>query len=423
MMPLMFAAVILASGPVSLDFEGSLKDGIKTLAQKSEMNVMVVGDFEQHVEFHFPSISGEQALTAIAETHGLEVTLKEGATKVWIVRRAQDTQKASALPVAPPAPTPPAALVLPTPPTLPTPPAPPAPPPVGKHGRDKVSTGAPLVIEKGTRVKSAVAFGGQLTIQEGAVVEKDAVAFGGDVIVEEGARIEGNAVSFGGDVVRAEGAIVQGDSISFGGDGLGAAIAEGIAKAHRDSDEDIDVETHEEQANVSHHDTSDDDEHHESSHGFASFLLQFATFFGLGFLLMIFVPQRMKALSDAVEAEPGKNALAGLLGFIALAPLTVLLAVTIVGIPVALLLWLGVAVAIPSGIAVIANLVGMKVPTGRIRKTQASVLALGLFVVLLLSRIPVLGALALAAAIFISFGAIIRTRFGQPGRSLKTADV
>ena len=47
---------------------------------------------------------------------------------------------------------------------------------------------------KGERVDNAVAYGGPVTVEEGARVEGDAVAFGGDVILKPGAVVEGDAV-------------------------------------------------------------------------------------------------------------------------------------------------------------------------------------------------------------------------------------
>jgi hypothetical protein len=96
--------------------------------------------------------------------------------------------------------------------------------------------------------------------------------------------------------------------------------------------------------------------------------------------------------------------------------------VTLVGIPVAVMMWIALALFIPVGLAVVANAVGAKLPTGKLRKTQALVLAAGLFALLLVGQIPVLGPMVLAAAVFISLGAIIRTRFGQGGRGTPMLD-
>ncbi|MFZ5441064.1 MAG: hypothetical protein ACOZQL_13735, partial [Myxococcota bacterium] len=269
--------------------------------------------------------------------------------------------------------------------------------------RHRVSTGGPVTVEKDTHVDTAVAYGGPVVVEENAVVDGDAVAFGGDVVLKKNAVVNGDAVSFGGNVVRDEGAVVHGETVSMGGSGIGSTVAHNVVKTKRVVQED-----------------ADDDS--SFGRGLAGFLVQFAVFFGLGFVVMMFAPQRMKALEGTITSEPGKNALAGFLGLLASIPLTAALAVTIIGIPVAILMWLAAGLAVPVGFAAVANTLGMKLPTGRLRKTQALVLALGLLVLLLVTRIPVLGPILLSGALFVSLGAIIRTRFGQPPRGTPMID-
>ena len=273
--------------------------------------------------------------------------------------------------------------------------------------RHRVSTGAPVTVEKGSRIDTAVAYGGPVIIEEGAVVTGDAVAFGGDVVLRDGAVVEGDAVSFGGTVVRGSGAQVHGETVSMGGSGFGQTMARNMVKTQRT-------------VKQLEHAEEDGD---ESGFGLARFLLEFAALFGIGFVMMMFAPNRMKAMEATVKAEPGKNALAGVLGVLAIGPVTLLLCVTLVGIPVALLLWMAAALALPVGLAVMANVLGARLPTGKLRKTQALVLAIGLLALLVAFEIPVLGVLAAIAVISMSLGAIIRTRFGQPPKGTPMVDV
>lgn len=507
----MMTMVLLASSPVALQFEGTLKDGLKQLAEKSGVNLVVIGDLDEKVQLNLPNVDGQEALETIALAYGLEVTRKGAASNLWVVR------KAGAIPKVP--------VVAPVAAVPPVPPGPPvvvATPNVNSDAlrsaaetareeaeeareeaerirekleslrgasaearekvqealeqarekaqeaaeearekaqeareaaqeqaeeareaareqaeamresaqaqaelsrekarlvreqmalqRHKVSTGGPITIEKGTRVEAAVAYGGPVIVEEGAVVDGDAVAFGGDVVLKAGAVVEGDAVSFGGTVVRDDTAVVRGDAVSMGGANFGAQVARNVVRKERA-----------ERAEAK--ESGDDaDSPSNGGRGFAAFLLQFAVFFGLGFLLMMFAPNRMKALEATIRAEPAKNGLAGFLGLLATVPITAALVVTLVGIPVALMLWILVALFIPAGLAVVANAVGAKLPTGRMRKTQALVLAVGLLALLLVGHIPVLGPMVLAVAVFVSMGAIIRTRFGQTGKGLPILD-
>lgn len=443
MIPLM-AAVVLAATPVTMEFDGTLKDGLKQLAQKSGLNLVVIGELDEKVNLNFPGVNGEEALETIAQAYGLEVTRagKAADGKMWVIRRAA----APAIEVAPPV-----VSLNGVPPDTARKAAEQADElseaiaedneqareaaeaareaaqeqaeamreqgqaqadlsrAQAELARHRVSTGGPVTVEKGSRVETAVAYGGPVIVEEGAVVDGDAVAFGGDVVLKKGAVVEGDAVSFGGNVVREEGAQVHGQSVSMGGAGIGTAVARNVLKTQRSQ-------------RVNDAANADDDSESGFGRGVAGFLLQFAVFFGLGFVLMMFAPQRMKALEATIRAEPGKNGLVGFLGLLAAIPLTALLVVTLVGIPVAMMMWIALALFVPVGVAVVANTLGARLPTGHLRKTQALVLAVGLLVLLLIGQIPVLGPMVLAVSVFVSLGAIIRTRFGQGPRSTPMLD-
>ena len=234
------------------------------------------------------------------------------------------------------------------------------------------------------------------------------MAFGGDVILKKGAVVEGDAVSFGGSVVKGEGSVVHGESVSMGGSGIGTAVARNVLKGQHS-------------ARVNEAQDSEDSKG-GFGRGLAKFLLEFAALFGLGFMMMMFAPQRMKALESTIKADPVNNGLAGLLGALALFPLTLILVVTLVGIPVAMVMWAALPLVGTIGLAAVANVVGSKLPTGKLRKTQALVLAVGLFAMLLSMQVPVIGVLVFLVAAAISFGAIIRTRFGQSSRGTPMLD-
>lgn len=462
LMPIL-AAVALAAGPVSLQYEGPLKDALKEIAQKGGLNVVVAAPLNETVQVNLTDVSAEEALATVAKVYHLEVT-HEG--KLWVIRAAGPADAKTPAPAASPV-----APVPPVPPVAPV--ANPADPDalrdhadqvreaaeqareqaeamreaaqeqaeaareqaqelaeaqreeaqaMAEHARaqaevaraqaevmkQRVGTGGPVRVEAGTTVDTAVAYGGPVIVEAGAVVNGDAVAFGGDVVLEEGAVVNGDAVAFGGAVVKAEGAQVHGDSVNFGGTGFGSAMARSMVK------------TQKAQKVTSSGDAKGSG--HSVGNRVAGFLAQFAVLFGLGFLLMMFAPQRMKTLDANIRAEPVKNGLAGFLGLVAAVPATVLLVVTLIGIPVAIVLWPAIAFFIAVGLVAIANRVGTVLPTGKMRKTQALVLAVGTLALMLVSRIPVLGVMAVTLAAFIGLGAIIRTRFGQPSRGTPIFD-
>ncbi len=372
----------LAAGPVSVKFEGPLKQGLTTIAERGGLNVIVVGDLAEPVQIHLTDVTAEEALETVAKVYQLEVT-KQG--NLYVLRRGA----VLAAPVPPVAPAP---LVAPGPPVAPVPlVAPVAPvPPVA---------GGPVVVAAGESVKDAVAYGGPITIESGARVKGDAVAFGGDVVLKDGAVVEGDAVSFGGRVVREGTATIKGEEVSFGGSGIASSMAAHAVKASKATE----LDTGEEKS---------------GGLSIAAFLVQFVVFFVFGFLLMVFAPQRMKGLESAVRAQPVLSGAVGLLALVLALPLTVFLLVTLIGIPIAALLWLTLAFVIPMGLAAIANTVGTSMPLGTMRRTQAMVLALGLLALMIVSHVPVLGPLVMAVAICVSLGAVLRTRLGATPKGL-----
>ena len=215
--------------------------------------------------------------------------------------------------------------------------------------------------------------------------------------------------AFGGQVQKADGAVVEGSLESFGGAGLGRMVAGEIKRGMQD------VQNHD--ASV---DSDDDDDHGrgDSGGGLASFILQFALLFGLGFLGQMFFPARMKELGDEIRANPARNFWVGLVGAAALIPLTIVLCITLIGIPVAFALLVASMLGTALGYAAIASEVGTRLPVMRGRKTQAVVLALGLGIILLISHIPVVGVLLNLILNPLAFGAVIRTRFGYRGRGM-----
>lgn len=458
MISLLLAVALAASpNPVKSEFEGTLKQALTKIAQEGNLNVIVVGDLEERTYVHLSDVSAEDAIETVAKAYGLEVT-KQG--QLYVVRKApvKAAEGAPVPPVAPMAPVPVIAPVAPSPAVAPVPPVTPATPKSAEQleaertaleaererleqltetiedeaarkaeaqaERDEaaaklaearqehltakarngevVSSGGPLTVKSGETVKNAVAYGGAVTVEPGAKVTGDAVAFGGDVVIKDQAEVSGDAVAFGGRVVREGAAKVGGEEVSFGGTGIASAMAAHAVKAN--------------QAVT----PTDDDEGKGLS--LATFLVQFVVFFVFGFVLMVLAPQRMKGLESAIRAQPVVSGVVGFLALLVAVPLTLFLLITIIGIPVAAVMWLALAFVVPMGLAAIANSVGTAIPMGRVRRTQAMVLALGLLLLLVAAQVPVLGPLMMSLAVCVSLGAALRTRLGATPKGLPVAE-
>ncbi|HVG59198.1 MAG TPA: hypothetical protein VNA24_11630, partial [Hyalangium sp.] len=353
-------------------------------------------------------------------------------------------ETASAVPAPPPGPP---AGVPPVPPVGIGPPMPPLPPSVAanmdeeidpdeiqnrvrkemrktqrrhKGDRDVVARGHSLEVNENDVVDSAVVYGGNLVVK--GHVEKDAVAFGGNldvyghvegdasafsgnVILHPGSAVEGDVSAIGGTVIRKDGAAVEGSIESFGGGNVGRVVAGQVKDTLTKEFRKKKVE-------------EDDDDDHHGGGGLPGFLIRFAALFGLGFLGQLFIPTRMKDLSSTLKEQPIKSGLVGFLGAMALIPITVVLTITLIGIPVMVALLLVAALATVLGFTAVASEIGMRVPILRGRKTQAVVLAVGLLILLGLGAIPGVGWLVTVPATFMGFGAAILTRFGNRLRGI-----
>jgi hypothetical protein len=454
---------MLASAPISIDYRGTLGESLNAIATKGGINLIATGNLHVPAEVHLKDVTAEEALQALAKVHHLELT-HEGA--LWIVKPAEvaPAPARSAIPpvpaVAPVAPVAPVALI----PALGA-----TPEEIEKEAeaaqeraeqaqeraealrdeaeriRDakeeaaeaaedeqsarvdeakaaveqakasakevksgkRVTTGS-IVIPDGEHVQDIVSYGGSVTLGDHVEADGSVVAFGGDVVLGRDTSVNGDAVSFGGSVKKAPGAKVKGEEVAFGGSGL--AVRSMARSLPTVTSMDSGTTTGGAKAIA------------KGSSGLAGFLINFATFFGLGFLLMMFAPNRMRNIEAEILKEPVKSGLAGLLALFGVIPLSLLLFLTLVGIPFMLLMWIAAGIAMLMGLLALANSLGERVPLKRLRRTQAAVLAIGLLALMLVALVPVIGPLLLSAACCVSFGAIIRTRVGQRALTVPIAD-
>ncbi|MBX5484952.1 MAG: hypothetical protein IRZ16_24305, partial [Myxococcaceae bacterium] len=467
---------------INIEFRGKLRDALKAIAQQGGLNLMVTGPLEEDAEVYLKDVSAEEALRTVAQAYHLEVRQSGSIWTLRATTPAERAEAPEATPPAPATPkAPPAPELPPVPPLPPLPEIKPgmaeeaieramreaeaaaeraqeeadralaqAEKQLGaiaddgsesaermrekaeqlreradelreraEEARDRareareqarealraarkvmherVGFAGPVVVKEDEVVKEAVAYGGPITVE--GHVEDDVVSFGGPVKLGPKAWVEGDVVSFGGEIERAEGAIVEGDIKAIGGDVVGVA-AKDVARK------------------ISQKQTLSSRVERDEDHSLAWFLAWFAVLFGVGFAGSLLAPARMKAIQEDVRRQPLRSGAVGLLGAIMLLPLTILLCVTLIGIPVALLiLWPLAILGAAIGFTTVASEIGLRLPILRGRKTQALVLALGLALLLAVGFIPVLGPITLTLAELIGFGAVLRTRFGGRGQT------
>jgi hypothetical protein len=136
--------------------------------------------------------------------------------------------------------------------------------------------------------------------------------------------------------------------------------------------------------------------------------------FALAALTHTLFPRQVKAAGSAVTTKTGPVIGWGILAAVLAVPLMILLAITIIGIPLIIVVIIALAAATILGYTGIASLVGNKV-IGSSQQRQANQLgaiALGVLLIGLIGMIPLLGGLVSLAVYILAVGAALATRFG-----------
>jgi Secretin and TonB N terminus short domain len=259
----------------------------------------------------------------------------------------------------------------------------------GERLRDVVAIHGSVRVGPGASARQITALLGSVDVEPGATVDREVVAIGGNVHVYPGARVGKDAVSVGGDVVIDPGGVVEGEQTAIGIPGLGGVLSLLGTKGPE-------VRRASPLLKVGH------------------LLAKYVVFLALGLLVLVFAPRRLDSVAGAIGASPMKVLLVGLLGTLALPVLAVLLVATVIGIPLVAVQVLAVLLAGVLGFTALALLIGRRLPLALDRGAAVIQLAIGTAIVVAVTQIPVLGALAYVAAWLFVFGAVLRTRFGQP---------
>lgn len=144
-------------------------------------------------------------------------------------------------------------------------------------------------------------------------------------------------------------------------------------------------------------------------------------------LVFLLFPVRMRLALDRVERHPGFSAFVGIAAVVSLIPVAVLLAITIVGIPLIVLEFAGVFVGIWLGTGAIALLVGKRLAElvmPSITPSPLWALILGLVVVTAAETVPYVGWAVTALVWLVGLGASILAFFGTgPIEAMRRATI
>ncbi|HJQ97022.1 MAG TPA: polymer-forming cytoskeletal protein [Candidatus Polarisedimenticolaceae bacterium] len=291
----------------------------------------------------------------------------------------------------------------------PDPPVPPDPPdrPRFHHGdgEPKVSIFNDVTVEKGERESGVVAVGGDVTID--GDIDGDVVAVMGDVTLN--GTINGNLVAVMGDIELGDHAVLNGDVTNVGG-----KLDRGQAEIHGN------VVNASPGMNIPGMNWLD-------WGGFGAAwlfpwwaILKLFLFFVAALVLAALVPDRIRLMSEETPVRLFTALLFGLLGYTLLAMTQVVLCVTIIGIPIAILVYFVFLILKWMAMCGIFHYVGGRLARSFGRQTSfLGAILLGLAPFALIRLLPFcIGSIVWFLVEIVAFGLLIITRLGTRPMSL-----
>jgi hypothetical protein len=253
---------------------------------------------------------------------------------------------------------------------------------MGAAQENIVSIGKAANVDENSVVENVVIIGANAVIR-GEVRENVVVIFG-DIHLEPTAVVRGDTVAVGGAVIRQSGAQVHGENVSVNVRDLPRfSFGSGFFRPFW------------------------------WGRGADSIWKVLSVVF-LGWVAFWLFPKPVQNVAVAAEAEPLKAVLYGLLGYLAVLPLTIMLVITILGILLVPVLWVGVVLARFLGQVALGLMAGKYIFT-YLKREESPVISVvvGLLVLGSITLIPVVGSLASLFYSLLGFGAVLWTRFGK----------
>ncbi len=406
---------------VTVKIDAQRAEAVKQLAEAAGWNIVVPDKLGGGTESLHVAVKDESPLAVLeallesgdftATRHGKLVVVSE--TKLVAAAQSQTVDAATTQPETPKPSEVPAEAAAPVVPVTPTAAiaVPPVPSPASDEhepGEDKSVMGGNAVVAKDERVHDVSVMGGNLdifgtvtgdvsvvgghaTVKEGARVMGDAVAVGGALDVDKGARVDGDVGVVGGVLQRHEGAIIRGKTVSSG------------AKFVENDDE-------QESASKSSPIGGKAKIRHQMS-GAGSAVTRAAMLFVFGVVLLSFFKKRYDSMKVDIAQNPVKGFGTGVLALFLSLVASVVLCITVIGIPLVVVGWLFAALCIYGGIVSVLTLAGELLLRHKTQNPYAH-LAVGCAAYLVLGAIPVVGGIVTAILFFVAIGSVLRTRAG-----------
>jgi hypothetical protein len=372
---------------VSIDGHLGRTDAVMRIAKEAGWSVVLRGvDDGKPMDVHLYDQPADKALDVVLGDG--DFVAKRDGTLITITSVA-----------APPPAAPSAALSVAPPPPPPTPSPSPS-----VRGEDRVVHGDDLTIAADETVHDVNVFGGSVVIHGTAT--GNVTVLGGSLHVKKGAHVVGSATAMGGSIDVSDGAEVDGDVNVVGGSldrHKGAKIGGTVRK-----NDDVRVGASSSSANRSFlREVSDA-------------TTRAAMLFVFGAVLFALMGNRMNALRIEVASRPMRSFALGLVGGILGIAAILLVGVTIIGIPVAVVMLLGAIFAAYAGICAVLATVG-KALIGHKTDNPHIHLLVGCALFLVSGALPIVNGLVTVAVVLIGIGVVVATRaagaFAPNGRA------
>jgi hypothetical protein len=380
-----------ASDPkVGLDAEGVPRSqALKRLGDAAGWSLVIADPPSDRVDLHVKDQPARRVLQMLL-ADGTYVATRDG--DLVSVRRGESVPSSS--PIAPPKDSVASA---------PAPPAPPAPAPAPEptqRGEDRTVTGGHLRIEANETVHNLSLLGGSLEVL--GTITGDLTILGGRGRLASSGHVFGNASVLGGKLRMDDGARIDGDINVLGGS--------------------IDRAEHAKVGGAV--DTAGNDNDSSSSSGakppntgrlrafaqeLGDSLTGTALLFVFGAILIAVAGKRFETMRVELAARPMRSLALGVLGLVGALALIVVLCVTLVGIPLAIVGVLAGALGIYAGIAAVLTTTGEALLRHRTQNSYVH-LAVGCALLLVLGNLPLVGKLVTIVLVLLGFGVLVATR-------------
>ena len=347
---------------VTLDLQGVTRgEALRALAKEAGLSVVAPDLGADKLDLHIEDQPADKVLG---------VLLSDGA---WVAKREGTLVTIKPAPTLNPADQPPESRPKP------------------KKDRDVEVLGDRMRIGKDEVVHNVTVLGGSVII-EGRITG-DLAVLGGSAEVLETGLVEGNVSVTGGRIALSSGAQIEGDLTVLGGgvDGLDQARVDGSVK--------LDPSEGQNQANFA----------TRAGHRISESLRNGAMLFIIGAIFVALFGERAELVRSSIAAKPMRSIALGIVGLLGACLALGLVAVTVIGIPVAVIgavfgIFLLLS-ATTSALTVIgASLYGHKSSNVYVQ------LAVGTSAFILVGLIPKLGGLAQVACVFAGIGGLVSTR-------------